>query len=454
MREVQSVLLVDDEAPVRQSAQQWLELYDFEVTPCSSAAQALEQAHWDFPGVVVSDVRMPGMDGLMLLQKLHEAFPDLPVILLTGHGDIAMAVQAMQNGAFDFIEKPYDPERLLESVRRGCRQRRLVLENESLRRLLLNQGRIEARLIGTSRAMETLRQQVLDLAETNASVLIHGETGTGKELVARCLHDFSPRARNAFVPLNCGAIPEALFESELFGHESGAFTGASKTRVGRLEFADRGTVLLDEIESMPLNLQIKLLRTLQEHEVLRVGANRAKVVDIRVTAATKQDLREASDAGKFREDLYYRLAVAELFLPALRDRREDIPLLFEHFVSVAQSTHGRQARPLKGHDMDILEQHPWPGNVRELKNVAERFVLSSGSSGWEVLLRSRMHPLPGAQNEPSLAEQVADYEKRVIEQSLKRHHGSIKAVMEELDVPRRTLNQKMQNYGIDREDYL
>lgn len=454
MREVRNVLFVDDEAPVRQSAQQWLELYDFEVTPCASAVQALEQAHWDFPGVVVSDVRMPGMDGMQLLQKLHETFPDLPVILLTGHGDIAMAVQAMQSGAFDFIEKPYDPERLLESVRRGCRQRRLVLENESLRRMLSNRNRIEARLLGTSPAMERLRQQVLDLAETNASVLIHGETGTGKELVARCLHDFSPRVRNAFVPINCGAIPENLFESELFGHESGAFTGASKARVGRLEFADRGTVLLDEIEGMPLNLQIKLLRTLQEHEVLRVGANRAKAVDIRVTAATKQDLREASESGTFREDLYYRLAVAELFLPALRDRQEDIPLLFEHFVSAAQTAHGREARPRNGHDIDVLTRHLWPGNVRELKNVAERFVLSSGTSGWDVLLRSRMNLPASGRPERTLTEQVADYEKRLIEQALKRHQGSIKAVLEELDVPRRTLNQKMQNYGIDREDYL
>lgn len=453
MLEVHQVLFVDDEAPVRQSAKQWLELYDFSVTPCASTARALEQIHLDFPGIIVSDVRMPEMDGLAFLRELQASFPEVPVVLLTGHGEIAMAVEAMKSGAFDFIEKPYDPDRLLESVRRGCRQRRLVLENEALRRKLTDRNRIEARLIGNSPLMERLRQQVLDLAETQANVLIHGETGTGKELVARCLHDFSRRTRNPFVPINCAAVPENLFESELFGHESGAFTGAAKPRVGRIEYADHGTVFLDEIESMPLNLQVKVLRTLQEREVQRIGTNQAKPVDIRIVAATKRDLAEASEAGEFREDLYYRLNVAEVHLPPLRERSEDLPLLFEYFVNEAQKAHGRTARHLRSEELLTLEQHLWPGNVRELKNTAERFVLAGGGVGLEELLRRKsstaepIRPL-------SLAEAVAGFEKRSIEQSLRRNRGNIKQVLEELDLPRRTLNQKMQNYRIVREDFL
>ena len=261
------------------------------------------------------------------------------------------------------------------------------------------------------------------------------------------------RDRNPFVPINCAAVPENLFESELFGHESGAFTGAAKPRVGRIEYADHGTVFLDEIESMPLNLQVKVLRTLQEREVQRIGTNQAKPVDIRIVAATKRDLAEASEAGEFREDLYYRLNVAEVHLPPLRERSEDLPLLFEYFVNEAQKAHGRTARHLRSEELLTLEQHLWPGNVRELKNTAERFVLAGGGVGLEELLRRKsstadpIRPL-------SLAEAVAGFEKRSIEQSLRRNRGNIKQVLEELDLPRRTLNQKMQNYRIVREDFL
>lgn len=454
MIEVRQVLFVDDEAPVRQSAQQWLELYDFQVHSYSRAKEAWGQLHLDFPGVLVSDVRMPETDGLQLLQEVQQEWPDIPVILLTGHGDIAMAVEAMQAGAFDFIEKPYDPERLLESVRRACRQRRLVLENDALRRKLSQRNRIEARLIGTSPAMERLRQQVLDLAGTHVDVLIHGETGTGKELVARCLHDFGPRARSPFVPINCGAVPETLFESELFGHEPGSFTGATKLRIGRLEYADHGTVLLDEIESMPLQLQVKVLRTLQEREVLRLGANQPRPVDLRIVAATKRDLREASDCGSFREDLYYRLAVGELTLPPLRERQQDIPLLFDFFVSSACENHDRNVRALRSHEFQLLEDYRWPGNVRELKNVAERFVLAGGSTGLEALLRTRVPSLEVRDEHLSLSEQVARYEKKLIEQALRQHRGQIKHVLETLQLPRRTLNQKMLQHGLERESFL
>ncbi|WP_312918837.1 sigma-54-dependent transcriptional regulator, partial [Stutzerimonas nitrititolerans] len=254
------VIFIDDESAIRQAVQQWLELSGFRVRTCASAREALGLIDRDFPGVLISDVRMPDLDGLGLLERLVALDPELPVIMVTGHGDVPMAVQALRQGAYDFIEKPFTPERLLDSVRRAQDKRRLVCENRQLREQFTRKGRIESMLLGVSRAMENLRRQVLELAGTDVNVLIRGDTGAGKEQVARCLHDFSPRARHPFVALNCAAIPETIFESELFGHESGAFTGAQGKRIGRIEHAHGGTLFLDEIESMPLAQQVKLLR--------------------------------------------------------------------------------------------------------------------------------------------------------------------------------------------------
>jgi two-component system C4-dicarboxylate transport response regulator DctD len=438
-----SVMVVDDESSIRSAVEQWLSLSGFEVQLFSRADECLAQLPRHFPGVILSDVRIPGMSGLDLLAEIQRRDADLPVILLTGHGDVPMAVDAMRDGAYDFLEKPFSPESLLGSLRRALDKRRLVLENRALHVQADNRAKLDATLLGVSRGLQTLRRQVLDLAALPVNVLIRGETGSGKELVARCLHDFGPRADKPFVALNCAAIPEQLFEAELFGHESGAFTGAQGKRIGKLEYADGGTLFLDEIESMPLAQQVKLLRVLQEQKLERLGSNQSIRVDLRIIAATKPDLLEEARAGRFREDLAYRLNVAELRLPPLRDRREDIPLLYEAFAQSAAERLGRTFAPLSGPQLSHLLSHDWPGNVRELANVAERQVLGLGES------------VPaGIEPGQSLAAQQEAFEAQCLRAALTRHKGDVKAVLEELQLPRRTFNEKMQRHGLNREMFL
>src|SRR5439155_9263375 len=305
------VALIDDDRAVRSSLVQTLQLAGFEVSAYESAEQALAQIGSEFIGVVISDVRLPKMDGLALLQRVLQLDAATPVILITAHGDVGMAVQAMRAGAYDFIEKPFAPERLVEVTTRAIERRALSAEVQSLRSQLAAQRGIEAVLLGRSAAMQALQRQVQQLASTSADVMLVGETGTGKELVARCLHEHSARRKGHFVAINCGGLPDSLLESELFGHESGAFTSASRRRIGKIEHANGGTLLLDEIESMPLAFQVKLLRVLQERKVERLGSNDEIAVDVRVIAASKADLRELSAQQRFRSDLYYRLNVAE-----------------------------------------------------------------------------------------------------------------------------------------------
>ncbi|GID06069.1 sigma-54 dependent transcriptional regulator [Pseudomonas sp. 008] len=438
-----SVMVVDDESSIRSAVEQWLSLSGFEVQLFSRADECLAQLPKHFPGVILSDVRMPGMSGLELLAEVQRRDADLPVILLTGHGDVPMAVEAMRDGAYDFLEKPFSPETLLSSLRRALDKRRLVLENRALHEQADNRAKLDATLLGVSRGLQTLRRQVLDLATLPVNVLIRGETGSGKELVARCLHDFGPRADKPFVALNCAAIPEQLFEAELFGHESGAFTGAQGKRIGKLEYADGGTLFLDEIESMPLTQQVKLLRVLQEQKLERLGSNQSIRVDLRIIAATKPDLLDEARAGRFREDLAYRLNVAELRLPPLRDRREDIPLLFEFFAQSAAERLGRTFPPLSGPQLSHLLSHDWPGNVRELANVAER----------QVLGLSEPEPV-GIDPGQSLAAQQEAFEAHCLRAALTRHKGDVKAVLEELQLPRRTFNEKMQRHGLSREMFI
>ncbi|MGB1111340.1 MAG: sigma-54-dependent transcriptional regulator, partial [Gammaproteobacteria bacterium] len=441
------VLLIDDEAPVRKAASQWLSLADMQVESFGHAREALKIIDADLNAVIVSDIKMPEIDGMELARRCVAIDADLPVILVTAHGDIGMAVQAMRDGVYDFIEKPYQPELLIDRIQRAWNKRQLVLENRALRRMVDRGASLEGQLIGRSPAMRRFRQQLLQVAETSVDVVINGPTGAGKELVSRCLHDWSKRAEGPFVAVNCGAIPENLFESELFGHEAGAFTGATGKRVGKLEFANGGTLFLDEIESMPMLFQIKLLRVLQERKLERLGSNKEIPLDIRVIAATKVDLRQASDRGEFREDLYYRFNVAEMHLPALKQRAEDVPLLFEHYARKAAYQYEKEYQPPSDEDMAVLCGYPWPGNVRELKNMAERFVLGIGTGGSiSALLRDGRTPAPQAS--ASLAERVQAFERALIVQSLQRNNSSIQATMDELDLPRRTLNNKMLQYGI------
>jgi two-component system C4-dicarboxylate transport response regulator DctD len=362
------VFLIDDEKHIRVAGTQMLELTGYDVRAFSSPVEALPLLDSEWSGVIISDIKMPDMDGLTFLGKVLEIDRDLPVILVTGHGDINMAVNAIRDGAYDFLEKPFSSEHLGDVIKRAMEKRALTLENRSLRRVLETQGSGTGPLVGNTPRMERLRGLIAQIADTDADVLILGETGTGKELVARSLHDQSGRRARNYVAINCGALPESMIESELFGHEAGAFTGAQKRRIG-------GTLFLDEIENMPLPLQTRLLRALQERSIERLGSNDLISLDLRVVAASKIDLMEASAAGTFREDLYYRLNVVSLEIPPLRERSEDIPLLFQHFVQLAASRYQREPLLPTPAQMHRLSSHDWPGNVRELRNCAERYLL-------------------------------------------------------------------------------
>ena len=450
MSDKPSVFFVDDEPSVREANAQTLELAGLEVRTFARAEDMLGEISPDWAGVVISDIRMPGTGGLQLLQRLQADDADLPVILVTGHGDVAMAVQAMREGAYDFIEKPFSVERLVETVRRALGRRVLALENRQLRRELEMQSAPGPRIVGNAPAIKRLRETIARIANIDADVLILGETGTGKELVARSLHEHSVRREHNFVPVNCGAIPENLIEAELFGHEAGAFTGAKGQRIGRFEHADKGTLFLDEIESMPLAVQVHLLRVLQERSIERLGSNKVIPLDLRVVAATKVDLKGLGEQGSFREDLYYRLNVVTLEIPPLRERLEDIPLLFQHFMLVASARYGLEA-PVPGPDqIRALLSYRWPGNVRELRNVADRYVLLGDQLDHDI---ERM--LHGASQEPALTlpQQVECFEKSVIVQQLAIHKGSIKDTMDSLGVPRKTLYDKMRKYGLDKSQY-
>lgn len=433
------VLLVDDEEEVLRSTAQTLELAGFTVFATAKPEDALARIDRDLNGVVLTDVRMPRLDGFAVLRTVMDRDPELPVVMISGHGDIAMAMRAVHDGAYDFLEKPVDPEHLPDVVRRALDHRALVLENRRLRAALAGDGGIDLRILGRSKVTERLRVRVAAIAATNADVLVLGDTGTGKELVARCLHDFSPRRNRNFVAVNCGALPESLIESELFGHEPGAFTGARTRRIGKLEHADGGTLFLDEIESMSPAVQVKLLRVLQERVVERVGSNQPITLDIRVVAATKIDLRRLAEEGGFREDLYYRLAVASLRIPPLRDRREDVPLLFRAFAERAASRLGRPLRPASAAMMARLQECDWPGNVRELRNAAERWALGLDDDGEAA----------PASIGSSLGTRLAIFERAVIEETLAANDGRIGQTADVLGITRKTLYLKMREYGLN-----
>jgi two-component system C4-dicarboxylate transport response regulator DctD len=442
MQDYMKVILIDDDKNARLGTEQTLELAGFNVQSFASAPQAVPQIVPGASLIVVCDVMLRGMDGLELQQRLHHLDPDIPVILITGHGNVNMAVEAMRHGAYDFIEKPFAPDQLLAAVKRAAEKRRLTLELDILQTKLKNKQAIAARILGVSVAVDIVRRNVLDLAETNADVLIVGETGTGKELIARCLHDFSSRRYGRLVAVNGGGLPEPLFESEIFGHQPGAFTGAKNKRIGKLEHAHGGTFFLDEIENMPFGLQVKLLRALQERKIERLGSNEVIPIDCRVVAATKVDLHDLCSKGTFRSDLYYRLNVAQVFLPPLRDRREDIPLLFEHFVLDAAMRYGRPAPIVSRSQVGALMSFHWPGNLRELHNAADRFVLGLSDEAFG--------PVPA---EEPLADQVRHFERALIQAELLKNKGDVLAASELLRIPIKTLYDKMQRHSISLEKH-
>ncbi len=445
------ILFVDDEEPIRDANRQTLDLAGFAVETFELAEQALERVTAELFGVVVSDIRLPKMSGVDLLQQVQQIDPDLPLILISGHADVDLAVGAIHQGAYDFIQKPFAADRLVETVRRALEKRRLTLENRQLRSQVHHYGYLGPRIIGKTAAVEQLRDTISRVADTAADILIVGETGTGKEMVARTLHEQSGRRQHNFVAINCGAVPESIIESELFGHEAGAFTGAEQRRIGKFEHADGGTLFLDEIESMPLTAQVRLLRVLQDRAVERLGSNELVPLDLRVVAASKVDLRKAADAGEFREDLYYRLNVVTIEIPPLRHRVEDIALLFQHFLLVASERYGREISPPEAVQMSGLLSHDWPGNVRELRNVAERYVLLG--EGCDLAFQQLFEDEEEKQNLRTLPRQVECFERSVIEQALGANRGSIKGTLQQLGVARKTLYDKMQKYGLDKRDF-
>jgi two-component system C4-dicarboxylate transport response regulator DctD len=447
MSESSPVFLIDDDKDLLRATKQTLELAGFAVSAFSAASEALHGLNVDFAGVVVSDIRMPQMDGQQLFARIKALDADLPVILVTGHGDIPMAVQAIQDGAYDFIAKPFATDRLVQSVRRAAEKRRLVLENRALRQAA-EQAQGDLPLIGQTPAIERLRHTLRQIADTDVDVLVTGETGSGKEVVASLLHRWSRRAKGNFVALNCGALPETVIESELFGHEPGAFTGAQKKRVGRIEHSSAGTLFLDEIESMPPAIQVQMLRVLEMREVTPLGTNEVRPVDLRVVAAAKVDLGDPRQRGDFREDLYYRLNVVTLSIPPLRERRDDIPLLFGHFADRAAGRFKREVPAISTTVRRHLQQHDWPGNVRELSHFAERFVL-----GLESAAAAKSDEVATADEGLTLPIRVERYEAELIRETLSQNNGDVRRTIEALGIPRKTFYDKLQRHGIVRGDF-
>jgi DNA-binding NtrC family response regulator len=438
------VALVEDDQAFRFSVDRSLQYAGYDVTSFDSAEAFLEGLGASMPDLVLTDLRLPRADGLFVLQHTKLKDADVPVIMMTGHGDIPTAIQAIREGAYDFLEKPFGREKLLTAVQRAVDQFSLVLENRGLKRRLASATGIDQVLAGDSAAIRNLRDLLLRLAPTSADVLVLGETGAGKELVARCLHNFSGCKGN-FVPLNCAAIPENLFESELFGHEAGAFTGAGKQRIGKVEHAKDGTLFLDEIEAMPLAMQAKILRVLQEREVERLGNNKPIPVSFRVVAATKVNLQELSQAGQFRADLFYRLNVAPVTIAALRERVGDILPLFRIFLEQAALRYQVATPKLSIEDQQALLAHQWPGNVRELKSCADRLVL-----GLPLLASSSAEK---TQQSQSLEAAVNALERNLIEEALRRCQGSVKEACAVLSLTNATLYRKLKVLGIDASDF-
>ena len=436
------VIIVDDDEDLRHALTQSLELASYDVDAYENGYDALNSITRNLYGVIITDIRMPAIDGLELLLKVLEIDQALPTIVITGHGDISTAVSAMRSGAYDFIEKPFAADRLVGAVSRGLEKRRLVLENRTLRDELANQDGLDKRLVGRTPAMLTLRAETMALAQTDVDILIWGETGSGKEVVTRALHEEGSRRDKPFVALNCGAIPIEMMESELFGHESGAFTSANKQRVGKLEYANGGTIFLDEIESMPIELQVKLLRVIETRSIERLGSNKVINLDIRFIAATKTDLALACQQQLFRADLYYRLNVITLTVPPLRDRKEDIPLLLHHLARDARTRYRKEIPEYTPSLMKQLMAYEWPGNVRELRNIADRWVLGL-SLGMNL-----SGTLANVSDDESLSGQMAAIEKQLIVSALEDNEGSIKKTYEQLQLSRKSLYEKMKKYQI------
>jgi two-component system nitrogen regulation response regulator NtrX len=455
----QRVLVIDDEPDIRKTVRMTLEYEGYEVITASSGNEGLERARSDRPDGVLLDIKMPGLDGLEVLERLKAMGSDAAVLMISGHGDISDAVRATRLGAFDFLEKPLEQERLSVALRNALENRKLSVEVSQLRRV--DEERFE--LVGASRAMESVRAVIRSAGPSSATVLITGESGTGKEIVARGLHRMSPRSEAPFIRVNCAAIPEDLIESELFGHERGAFTGATGRQVGKFVQADRGTIFLDEIGDMSARTQAKVLRVLETGEVEPVGAARVIVVNVRVIAATNKDLFAEIRRGVFREDLYFRLKVIPISCPPLRDHPEDIPSLIDHFVSAFSREHGLRPKTFTQAAIQAMSRMAWKGNVRELRNTVERLLIMTPRDNVDVSDLPGETSSPGAPagaHDPAMqpvtaASTLRDFketaERSFIVARLEANNWNISKTAKEIDTPRSNLYKKLEQYGLAKE---
>ena len=448
-----TVLVVDDEASIRESLRMILEYEGYRVEEASSGKAALARVADREPQAVLLDIKMPEMDGLSVLSAMGERGYEVPVVIVTGHGDVDTAVDATRRGAFDFLEKPLQRDRVLVSVRNAVESQRLRTESRSLA------AREPDELIGSSAAVKRLRGTIEKAAPTPATVLVTGESGTGKELVARAIHRSSPRAEQAYVQVNCAAIPDELIESELFGHEKGSFTGAVRKQQGKFVTADGGTIFLDEIGDMSARTQAKVLRVLQNGEVEPVGAERTVQVDVRVVAATNRDLEQAIAAGEFREDLYYRLNVIPIRTPPLREHLDDLPLLVDYFSRRYVRENSYRPKSFSEEALDHLRSLPWKGNVRELKNLVERLLILA--PGDEITREDVFRATGGIRPELSssltalktLREFREAAERLFLLQKLEENEWNVTQTAQQIETPRSNLYKKMDQYEIRREDH-
>ena len=449
------VLIIDDEEAIRSSLKMTLEYKDYECVLAANGEAGLKIAERENPDVVFLDIKMPQMDGMEVLKRLKASDPSPAVVMISGHADVATAFEASKLGAFDFIEKPLESERVLLVVRNAVEQGRLRKKVAGFRENEV--GRY--RMVGVSSVLDQVRESVARAAPTNATVLIIGESGVGKELVARAIHRNSLRKDEEFVQVNCAAIPEELIESELFGHEKGSFTGATEKQIGKFELAHKGTIFLDEVGDMSLRTQAKVLRVLQEGEVERIGSQKTIQVDVRVIAATNKNLEEAIEKGDFREDLYFRLSVIPIRVPPLRERTEDIPPLVEHFLAQFAAENNIRRKTISPEAMAVLKRHPWRGNIRELKNTIERLLIMvpQDEIGPEhladVLRRPAEGGAPSAAGEPpgSLKDFKESAERAFLVQKLRESRWNISATAAAIGTPRSNLYKKLEHYGISQE---
>jgi two-component system nitrogen regulation response regulator NtrX len=456
------ILLIDDDAGIRDSMRMPLEYEGYEYAAAASAEEGLAAIQRDAPDIVFLDIKMPGMDGLEALSRIKSLDDSLPVVMISAHGNAQVGMDATKRGADDFIEKPFGAERLLVTIRNVLSQTRLKEENRTLRRAA------EARyqMVGESPGLRGISDSIKRAAPTNATVLILGESGVGKELVARAIHRNSLRSRERFIQVNCAAIPEELIESELFGHEKGSFTGATEKQIGKFEQADRGTIFLDEVGDMSPKTQAKVLRVLQEGEVERLGSSRTIKVDVRVIAATNKDLEEEIEKGTFREDLFFRLSVIPIRVPALRDRAEDIPALVRHFADIFSRDHNRRPQRFTPAALDYMQRARWKGNVRELRNTVERLIIMTPGDQIDVddlreIVRiesrasapdSNSAGAAGGDKPGTLREFKEVAERAFLVEKLREHNWNISKTAEVIGTPRSNLYKKLEQYGISQEN--